>query len=351
MEGIHGGDIYGNRVTLDFSVNVNPLGVPEAVKAALQYAVAACTQYPDITARKLRKTVSRMLQVPEEYLLFGNGASELFLAIIHGIKPKKTVIVVPSFYGYEYAAQAAGGEVLYYETKEADGFSLKEDFFRTLTEETEVLFLANPNNPTGNLPGTDYLKKLLCHCRNQGIAVVLDECFIEFCDKGSSVLPYLEQFDNLLLVRAFTKSFAIPGVRLGYLVSKNQLLLERIRNHLPEWNLSCFAQEAGIACAAQGDFLEKTAVYIKKERQFLEEGLQRLGIRVFPGTADFLLVYSRMPLYEGLLEQGILIRDCGNFRGLSRGFYRIAVKTRKENETLLKAIGERNWNESIRAGR
>lgn len=351
MEEIHGGDIYGNRVTLDFSVNVNPLGVPEAVKKALHHAADVCMQYPDIAARKLKKAVSQMLQVSEEYLLFGNGASELFLAIVHGMKPKKTVIVVPSFYGYEYAAGAAEGEVIFYETKEEDGFSLKEDFFRILTEEAELLFLANPNNPTGKLLDMDYLKRLLWHCKRQGIIVVLDECFIEFCDGGSSVLRDLEQFENLLLVRAFTKSFAIPGVRLGYLVSRNQLLLDRIRGHLPEWNLSCFAQAAGVACAAQREFLEETAAYTRKERQFLEAGLKKHGIRVFPGAANFLLVYSPMPLYESLLERGILIRRCENFRGLSKGFYRIAVKTRKENETLLKVIGEMNWGESIRADR
>ena len=105
MKGIHGGDIYRNDVKLDFSVNVNPLGIPEAVEAALYEEVANCDKYPDITADRLKKAVSEMLAVPKEYVLFGNGASELFIAIIHGIKPKKTVIPVPSFYGYEYAAR------------------------------------------------------------------------------------------------------------------------------------------------------------------------------------------------------------------------------------------------------
>lgn len=344
MKKIHGGDIYRNHVKADFSVNVNPLGIPEAVKAALYEAVDNCSQYPDISAEKLKKAVSNMLHVPKENLLFGNGASELFMAIIHGIKPKKTVIPVPSFYGYEYAAKAADGEIIYYETKEEHGFCLQKDFLSVLTEDVDLLFLANPNNPAGNLMSQKEFIHVLEHCRSKEIYVVLDECFIEFCDKQSSMLQKIEMFPNLILVRAFTKIFAIPGVRLGYLVGRNPLLLEKINRQLPEWNLSGFAQAAGCECAMQTAFIEKTAAYIERERQFLESGLKQAGCQVFSGKANFLLIYCEQPLYDRLLEKGILIRDCENFRGLSKGFYRIAVKSRKENETLLKVIGEIKWN-------
>ena len=223
MKGIHGGDIYRNDVKLDFSLNVNPLGIPEAVKTALYEEVANCDKYPDITADRLKKAVSEMLAVPKEYVLFGNGASELFIAIIHGITPKKTVIPVPSFYGYEYAAKAEGGQIVYYETKKENDFCLQSDFLSVLTEEVTLLFLANPNNPTGNLMSRKELIKVLDHCRDKGIYVVLDECFIEFCERGCSMLQEIERFSNLILVRAFTKIFAIPGVRLGYLVCSNPL--------------------------------------------------------------------------------------------------------------------------------
>lgn len=344
MRGIHGGDIYRNHVELDFSVNVNPLGIPGSVEAALYEAVETCSRYPDISAEKLKKAVSGMLMVPKENLLFGNGASELFMAIIHGIKPKKTVIPVPSFFGYEYAAEVADGKILYYETKEKNDFCLQEDFLSVLTEDVDVLFLANPNNPTGNLMSREALRNVLFHCRDKGIYVVLDECFIEFCGKECSMLQEIATFSNLILVRAFTKIFSIPGVRLGYLVCSNPLLLKKIRMQLPEWNISSFAQAAGYECAMQAAFIEKTVTYMEKERQFLEEGLKQAGYKVFPGKANFLLIYCEQPLYDRLLEKGILIRDCENFRGLSKGFYRIAVKDRKENETLLNAIGEIKWN-------
>ena len=344
MKGIHGGDIYRNYVKTDFSVNVNPLGIPEAVKMALYEAVKNCNKYPDILAEKLKEAVGGMLTVPKENLLFGNGASELFMAIIHGIKPKKIVIPVPSFYGYEYAAKAAEGEILYYETKEENDFCLQENFLSVLTEDVNLLFLANPNNPTGNLMSKEELCNVLYHCRNKGIFVVLDECFMDFCDKSYSMLQEIDKFPNLILVRAFTKIFAIPGVRLGYLLCSNRLIYEKISRQLPEWNVSGFAQTAGCECAMQEEFIEKTVTYIEKERKFLENGLMQAGYKVFPGKANFLLIYCGQPLYDKLLEKGILIRDCETFRGLSKGFYRIAVKSRKENENLLREIGEIKWN-------
>ena len=340
MKGMHGGDIYRNQVQLDFSVNVNPLGMPEGMEEALHRAVEHCGQYPDISARRLREAVSGMLEVPPEYLVFGSGASELFMAAVHALSPRRTVIPVPSFYGYEYAARAAGGEILYYPLKEEKDFLPREDLQDLLNGETDLLFLANPNNPTGKRIPRTQLRELLRICRDRGIIVVLDECFIEFCGQEHSLLPELEDYDNLLLVRAFTKICSIPGVRLGYLVCSNPVLSERIRRQLPEWNLSVFAQAAGLVCAEQTAFIRRTAAYVKAERELLTRQLEELGLRVFPGEATFILIHSEKDLYGELLKRGILIRDCGNFRGLAGGYYRVAVKNRQDNERLRKAIGE-----------
>lgn len=335
---IHGGDIYRNNVVMDFSVNVNPLGMPEAVRETLADAVSACMRYPDPEAEELKAAVSSMLSVRKECLLFGNGASELFLAVIHALKPKCTVIPVPSFYGYEHAAAACQGEVIYYPLKREKDFVPDEEILSVLDAGTDLLFLANPNNPTGNLIPLKILEKIVRHCRENEIYVVLDECFIEFCPRNESFLSRTEEYDNVLLVRAFTKSFAIPGVRLGYLIGSNQNLLLQIGSHLPEWNLSVFAQMAGIACTKEKAFLDRTVHYVEQEGAFLAAGLEDAGLEVFPGEANFILAYTKLPLYEMLLERGILIRDCSNFRGLSKGYYRIAVKSREENIRLLNLI-------------
>lgn len=337
--GMHGGDRYRNQVRLDFSVNVNPLGTPDSVEEALHRAAASCGWYPDIEAERLKRAVSGMLGVPEEQLLFGNGASELFMAAVHALQPRKTVLPVPSFYGYEYAAKAAGSELLFYRTKRENGFRIEEELDGLLTEDVDLLFLANPNNPTGRLADPAMLEGILRHCGERGIYVVLDECFIEFCGEGRSLISEAERFGSLIVVRAFTKIFAVPGVRLGYAVCGNPALREKIARQLPEWNLSCFAQEAGCACAELSGFILQTQAYVEREREFLAEGLERRGFSVFPSDANFLLLYSRDAfLYERLLEKGILIRDCGNFRGLEKGFYRIAVRSRAENEILLAAL-------------
>ncbi len=336
--GMHGGDIYRNEVKLDFSTNVNPLGMPESVAKALHEAVEKCGSYPDMEAEKLRKAVSGFVGIPKEYLLFGNGASELFMAVAHGIKPKKTVIPVPSFYGYEHAAKAAGGEIIYYEMKQENNFCPGADMDAVLTEDVDLLFLANPNNPVGNLWEKKALESLLRRCREKRIYVVLDESFIEFCGERFSMLGEIEAWEYLILVRTFTKIFSIPGVRLGYLICRDPKMRLKIAAQLSEWNLSGFAQEAGCACAGKRQFITETENYIKTERQFLEEGLKKKGFQVFPSCANFILFYSDELLYEKLLEKGILIRDCRNFRGLRRGFYRIAVKSRKENEILLETI-------------
>lgn len=346
MKQIHGGDIYGKQIQLDFSVNINPLGIPERVEEAIYKSVRQCVHYPQINAQTLCEETGRMLGISSENLIFGNGASELFMAMIHALKPQKILIPVPSFYGYEHAAMAAEGEVVFYETKKEEKFLLTERFFKALDADIDLLFLANPNNPTGALLDRDFLIKILDICREKEIVVVADECFIDFCENGYSLLGETENYRNLIVVQAFTKIFSIPGVRLGYLVCSNENILLEIQRHLPEWNTSVAAQAAGIACIKETDFIKETRVYVKKERQFLETELRKAGFTVYSGQADFILMYDDKPLhkrkslYDYLLQRGILIRDCQSFRGLSKGYYRIAVKKHDENVILLQEIQE-----------
>lgn len=356
---IHGGDIYRNRVTMDFSVNTNPLGMPERVKKALSEAVEESGNYPDIRAEQLTHAVAEWGGFREEMLVFGNGASELLLAAVHAKKPGKIVIPVPSFFGYEKAAEAADCEVIYWEMKE-DCFCLEESFLECLTEEIDMVFLANPNNPVGNLLQPELLERIAKKCRASDIWLVVDECFLELTGKemSHSFAGKVEQYPNIMVLRAFTKLFAIPGVRLGYLICEENIA-ERIKKHLPEWNLSVFAQKAGEAAVEETGFAECSAAYVAKERAYLEGVLKDEGFFVYPGEADYLL-FSDGPcggrrekggipeadgrrentLYHLLLERGILIRDCSNFRGLSGGFYRIAVKSEEENRKFARELHE-----------
>ena len=221
---VHGGDIYRNCISLDYSVNINPLGIPASVETALREAVSLCSRYPDIRQEKLKAAIAEMDKVSADEILCGNGASELFPAILHALKPKKILIPVPSFYGYEWAAGTEACEVSYFPVREQDNFVLGEDFIEALDKETELIYLANPNNPTGQLIPPEILKGILKRCQELDIIVVVDECFLPFCEEAS-IYEEMEagmKCGNLIQVRAFTKTFAIPGVRLGYLICRNR---------------------------------------------------------------------------------------------------------------------------------
>lgn len=341
----HGGDIYRNQIRLDFSVNTNPLGMPDPVKEALHQAVEKAENYPDIRAQALSAAVTEQLQVQKEQLVFGNGASELFHAVLHAIKPSKILIPVPSFLGYEEAAKAIDCEVIFYEMKKEENFCLTDRILDVLDENISLVFLANPNNPVGNLVEPELIFQIAEKCRQCDIMLVLDECFMELTGKEQtySFLKRLDEFPNVVVIRAFTKLYAIPGVRLGYLVCEKNLA-EKIRLQLPEWNLSVFAQRAGVAAIKEQEYIARAVVCIQTQRQFLLEELQAAGCSVFDSDADYLLFYSEMPLYELFLQRGILIRDCSNFRGLQRGYYRIAVKSEEQNRMFAEVLREIHEN-------
>lgn len=335
-EELHGGDIYRNKVILDYSVNVNPLGIPQEVKEAMQKAIDVCDCYPDIRSERLLNALSTYFEIPCDHFVLGNGASELLAAIVHALKPRRALVPVPSFLGYEYVLKMEHTDVT---------FCKKEELLSMLSEQIDVLFFTNPNNPNGELTHREELFQILEICKRNHIILILDECFMEFCLENESMISEIENYDQLLIIKAFTKIYAIPGVRLGYLVGSNVKLLEQIKEQLPEWNLSVFAQEAGVACLNQNDYLTMTKTYVSEEREFLRTNLKNLGIKEVVGCANFLLFYDERDLYRELLEKGILIRDCSNYKGLKKGYYRIAVKKHSENEFFLKCLREVICNE------
>lgn len=340
IKNIHGGDIYRNRVKLDFSVNINPFGIPEPVKEKLHQAVTDCTLYPDMECEQLRDAISKKTGIDKNYILCGNGASELFMAITRALSPRTCILPEPSFYGYRKALEAVECHTKPYPLKKDLGFCLDSEIKGYLEEDVDMLFLTNPNNPVGNGVSTSLLMDVLSWCKGKNITVVLDECFINFVQEEGiqSLLPELSKFDNLIIVQAFTKIYALPGLRLGTLFCSNFKTIEKIKKHLPEWNVSVFAQTAGVVALEQQDYVKRTVQLVKVERQFLKTELEKMGIKVYPSHANFLLLETEMPLYEKMLAEGILVRDCSNFEGLEKGFYRIGVKQRAENLQLLNAI-------------
>lgn len=339
IHSIHGGDIYRNQINIDFSVNINPFGLPDTVRTALKEAVELTVNYPDIHAKALTDALAAWTGIPTELLVCGNGASELFTALCHALRPKTTLIPVPSFSGYEKAAKAAGSRIVWYPLLPEHNFLPDEGIFAALTAEIDLLFLANPNNPVGNIVEASFLERIAKHCRKNEITLVLDECFIAFTgEESDSFRSRIFEFPNVILVNAFTKLFAMPGVRLGYFACSDLEKTEKIKGQLPEWNLSIFAQIAGAAACTAHNYIKESTAFVCREREWLKTQLEKLGMFVYPTKSCYLFVRTGLPLYEKLLEQEILVRDCANFRGLGSGYYRIAVKTRAENEQLLRAV-------------
>ena len=336
----HGGDIYGNPgVTLDFSVNINPLGLPDAVREALVTRVDEYTRYPDQHYRALRTAIAGHEAVPEEMVLCGNGAADLIYRICYALQPRRALIPSPTFSEYEKALTQVGCLVTDYMMTVENGLAITDGILEKIVPGIDVLFLCHPNNPTGLLIHTDLLERILNRTRETGTTVVVDECFLDF-KYGNSTKRYLSDIPRLVILKAFTKMYAMAGLRLGYLLTGDEMLLRRITDAAQCWSVSVPAQIAGVAAISCEGWQIETRRLVAEESRFFTESLNRLGITVFPSDANFLLLRSDVPLCEPLLQKGILIRSCENFKGLDNTYFRIGVKTRVENSRLIQAIEE-----------
>lgn len=340
MEYIHGGDIYTYGDVIDYSVNLNPFGPGEIVLTAMEDGLRHVGEYPDSRCRVLRKTLAEYLHISEEFLIFGNGAAELIFLLAQTIRPKKAVLTIPSFAEYDRALQAVECECVYYSLCEEDGFVPEESYLDLLTEEVDLIFLCSPDNPSGAVIEKEFLLRILEKCKKNQILMILDECFVEFLSDPQKQTLYKEcqNTQNLVVLRAFTKISAIPGIRIGYGITSNQELIRKMERNRQPWSVSGVAQVAGCAALQETDRWQRMREWLQEERTWLEENLTRIGVYWFPSKVNYLLLKSSYPLFSLLLEEKILIRDCSNYEGLQRGYYRIAVKQRKDNEKLLAAL-------------
>ena len=338
-ENQHGGDVYGGGITLDFSANTNPLGTPSGVLEAVRRVLPQLHRYPDPYCRQLVQAIAGHEQVPASYILCGNGAADLIYTYCAALRPRTAVELAPTFGEYGAGLAQVGCRVAPYFLHQAENFDLDERFLSFLEEKKpEVLFLCNPNNPTGRLIPLPLLEQILQYCAAQGARLFLDECFLDLTEDGVSAKSLLAAHPELLILKAFTKSYGMAGIRLGYCLCADNALLRRMAAASPPWNVSTPAQSAGVAALAERDFLQRTLSLVRTERRWLTDNLTALGFWVCPSHANYLLFRGPLGLREGLLQQGIAIRGCGNYNGLGDGWYRIAVRPHGENEALITAI-------------
>ena len=346
MELIHGGDWagfemeYGTR-PLDFSACVSPLGLPEGARKAICAAAADTERYPDPLCRALRQALAAHDGAPADSIVCGAGAADLIWRLCRTLRPKKAALFVPCFAEYERALAFEGCEIV--RLPLPGDFRLTADVAALVPPDTELLFVCNPNNPTGLLAERLALQALLELCRARGMTLAVDECFLDFCADPAkhSLVGALAETPELVILKAFTKTYAMAGLRLGYALCGRAALADRLRSCGQPWPVSAPAQAAGTAALRDEEYVKRLRALIAAERRRLIPALKALGLRVIPGEANFLLFHAGDPtLADTLRARGILIRDCRNFDGLTAGWYRIAVRTREENDRLLTALRE-----------
>lgn len=347
-ENTHGGDIYKDRIDIDFSVNINPLGTPARVREAIRAAADRAADYPDPFCRELVTAISKAEEVPEEWILCGNGAAELIYGYCQalGWGRLKMAETAPSFSEYSLAAELAGGEVFRYPLKENIGFRLDHEFpdflEKVLAQESSgrkmAVFLCNPNNPDGRNIPVPLLEEVLCWCAGHGAGLFLDECFLQMSDHPQSMKPFLQDHPELFLLKAFTKDYGMAGVRLGYGLCSDPDLLKSISRLTQPWNVSIPAQAAGIAALQEKDWILRAREIIPEERKWLSGQLRDLKLKVYPSEANYLLVRGEPGLDRKLRKEGIAIRSCANYHNLGEGWYRIGLRLHEENVKLTEAL-------------
>lgn len=424
MNYVHGGDVYRRAVDLDYSVNINPLGMPPRACAAAKHGVDQSTAYPDWKVEKLRDAVVSFLNrkfaavvssaganadigvssagmrtdataaVVPEWISFGNGAADLIYRLMQVLRPQQVIVAAPAFAEYSVAAERVGAQVVPIYLSEADDFSftpaVEAAFIHAIERAPSgsAVFLCNPNNPDGNVIRAEVLQRIAAVCEAHHSWLLVDECFLPFLhsdessntvsgcltdtscaqevgehgartpvcpsevsdvaqerypsERACSMVPSLRAFEHLVILRAFTKIYGMPGLRLGYMLTAAQALTDAVRATMTPWEINLPAQLAGVAALEETEFVEKTRALIRAERAFLVQTLLMLPyvekVYVPMSDANFILFRTEEgapDLKALLLDRGVLIRACGNYEGLDARYYRICVRTHEENLELI----------------
>lgn len=339
-EPIHGGKHYFNRESvIDFSTSINPLGASQNVIKAIIESLSSISEYPDPYSRRLKSSIADYIGIDEEYILACNGSIEAIYAIADVfIKEGDSIAILePTFIEYAYACRKNGAVIRHIMMSNL----CLDSSILDLIDDVKMLFICNPNNPTGLLASDNAILKIIEHCYNRGILLVLDECFIEFTDI-QGYARRVKEFDNLIVVRSLTKAFCLAGLRVGYCIADQGIVRVLSRVKVP-WSVNALAQVAGVEALRDKEHLERSKRIIREEKGFLIDNLS--GMEWFePLNSDvnFFLVRLRgigsKELRDMLLAKNILVRDCSNFYGMNNSYIRVSTRLREDNLALIDAV-------------
>ena len=346
----HGGNVYAPSPTgkwLDFSANINPMGLADEVADTIRAHIADLVHYPEPDALRLRQAIGKAYGIPMEAVLPGSGASDLLYLLFEMIRPAHVLLPMPTFSEYERAALAARSRVRYFGLLPEQGFRPDMGKLLGACPATNALVLCNPNNPTGVLLHREAVEMLAKAMKGRDQWLVVDESFLDFREDGmrESVLPLVMRYPHLIVLRSMTKFYALPGLRLGFLAAHPDTV-RRLRRGRDVWAVNTLAQEAGITALGLKEYAEKTRAVVEREGKYLHDAMEHIGIDALAPTVNFLFLdlhragHTAAYLAEKFRERGILIRDCSSYPGLDAYYARVAVRTHEENETLVQAMGE-----------
>lgn len=350
----HGGNLYaavrksGGELEsyLDYSANINPLGLPASVRQAMLSEIDRTIHYPDADAAAFKAAVSEFYRVPVEMITAGNGAVELLYVLNHVLRPDHILVPAPTFSEYERAARAARAEVAYFYLDEAQNFKIPVREFCAAMKTAQIVFIANPNNPTGVLLTKDELKFILTQARENDIIVVVDESFIDFLLEDSSYTcrSLLAEFENLVILHSLTKFYAIPGLRLGFMLA-NPRLTSCLHLAKDPWNVNSIAQAAGVAALGDTVYRENSRKMMAEAGTcFYREISAISGYKPYKPSVNYMLLniaasgLTSAEFCQRLFAVKMLARDCSNYPGLSSDYIRLAIKLPEQNQRMLTAL-------------
>ena len=334
---------------INFGANVNPLGLSASVKAALASHLDILSSYPDREYTSLREVLSAYCRIPSDYILPGNGSSELISLLIDALSPKHTLILGPTYSEYSRELSFSGSTQEYYHLKEEQDFRLDADDLCTVLAKGnyDLLIICNPNNPTSSAILHDDMEKLLCFCADHGVFVMIDETYVEFAPdiEAATAVPFTQRFTNLCVLRGVSKFFAAPGMRLGYAVTGNPDFLRKMKEKQIPWSLNSAGAYAGELLFQDQDYIDRTRQLILTERGRMYDALSQLAsFKVFQPYANFLLLKilkegkTAFDVFETCIKNGLMIRDCSSFQCLDGEFVRFCIMMPEDNSRLLKVL-------------
>lgn len=333
---------------VNFSSNVNPLGLSQNIQSTLSKHIDLIAKYPDRDYNNLRAAISAYIHVNKEDIIVGNGSTELISLFIKGLQPKNALIIGPTYSEYEREIFINNGKSRYFPLLEKDDFNINLTHLKEhLAEETDLLVICNPNNPTSSAINRRTMRSILDYCLECDVDVVIDETYVEFAEdvKDISAVSLAQFYSNLFIIRGVSKFFAAPGLRLGYGISGNPSMLHTINSMKNPWTINSLAAFAGELMLQDNAYIEETRALIHEERIRLTALIDRWeDVKTYPAHGNFLLIkflkeeHLSYDIFEDLLKEGLMTRDASSFPFLSNKFLRFCILKPDDNDRLMKAL-------------